>query len=554
MFTPGCTLELVDTLIGVGAKPDQADADTGADAGSDGDGGEGEGGGGDEDGGGDEGEDGATLFDVAGGSETGGMQVTSCAFTAQAPSNIGCEFYGFDVDGPGLFDHEPYGFVVINPLPDPVEVELQRHALGVWTTIDHALIAGEDEHVFLPDDNHVHGTGVHPGTSQRIRSDQPIIVIQAHPATGQAISSSATMLAPSTAWSTTTPVAGWRTHLGVGERSFLAVLSRTGGTTVVIKPSFGVADVPAQWADQWIDVDNDGALELVVPIEPGEVLRLDAIAIDAAEVDHGISGSTVQSGQEHPTSLFSGHTCASIPDYEGTCGHLQEQLCPKLIGTRFVAPRLIATHHPGDVINPDPQAPLVHERTMIQVVATAPATTVVFSTYEDGVAVELDSALIDPVDPYAVYVTDRDLAITSDKPIIAAAYMTNAGLTGFGSPSMVQLAPVDQWTGHHWVWAPAGYETHLLVSSSATASVAVEWLAGLAGDDSPQPSPEPLDLTWAADADQAWVIRRFVVGPGIHRVVSTGPASVVVTGWRGADGFAYLGGWGQSFADFRPEG
>jgi hypothetical protein len=31
---------------------------------------------------------------------------------------IGCEFYGFDVDvdGSGVFDHEPDGFVVINSL------------------------------------------------------------------------------------------------------------------------------------------------------------------------------------------------------------------------------------------------------------------------------------------------------------------------------------------------------------------------------------------------------------------------------------------------------
>jgi hypothetical protein len=197
---------------------------------------------------------------------------------------------------------------------------------------------------------------------------------------------------------------------------------------------------------------------------------------------------------------------------------------------------------------------------MIQVVATEPETEVVFGYHDSdqAMAIELDTVVIDPAEPYAVYESDRELTIVADKPIVAVAYMTNSELTHLGSPSMVQLAPVDQWTSSHWVWVPKGFETHLLVSTSPSTTVEIEWMSGLAGDDVPQPSPEELELTLTAapggQAGSTWAVRRFMVGPGIYRVESSGLSSVIVAGWRAADGFAYLGGWGPSFADLGPEG
>lgn len=539
----GCTLELVDTFIGGGeqASGESGQLDSVSDAETAGDEGADEFA--------DEGSDPPEpLFDVTGTGD--GVQVSSCQLAAEFPSHIGCEFFGIDVDGPGLFDYEPFGFVAINPLSDPVRVKLERYGGRQWGLVSEAELEAGESHVFLPANYQALGTGVHTGTTLRITSDHPVVVVQAHPAVGVAISSSATMLQPTTTWASRTPVAGWRTHEGVGERAFLAVIARTTGTEVSLDSTFEIADEPAAWADHWSDLDDDGNDELLLPINPGELLRLDATAIDAAEVDHGTSGSIVGSGHEHLTSAFSAHTCAAIPDYNGSCGHLQEQLSAALVGLRFVAPRLVAS--PLDPF--DPQA-LVHERTMVQVVATEPNTQVVFSHHDGMQGVELETVIIDPEEPYAIYQSAAELTIVADKPIIAAAYMTNAELTHLGSPSMVQLAPVDQWTSHHWVWVPAGFDTHLLVSASPSVSVEIEWLSGLSADDPPQPSPEPLELsTTAAIAGQAWTVRRYPVEPGIYRIESSGPSSVVVAGWRSADGYAYLGGWGPSFADLGPEG
>ena len=100
----GCTLELVDTFIGAS---EQADAETGQlDSHGDADGADE---GGDEHA--DEGiEPEPPLFDVGGDGD--GVQVSSCQLAAEFPSHLGCEFFGIDVDGPGLFDYEPFGFVV----------------------------------------------------------------------------------------------------------------------------------------------------------------------------------------------------------------------------------------------------------------------------------------------------------------------------------------------------------------------------------------------------------------------------------------------------------
>ena len=539
----GCTLEVVDTLAG--ADSSVGSGESGAVGSEDGVASSGEEGGGEE--GGHEGDSSGPppLFDVGG---SGDVEVASCDFASVYPSHLGCEFFAIDVDGPGLADYEPYGYVAINPVTEPVTVRLERYTGRTWLTVAEVEIDPSDEHVFLPSDNQFYSTGVFSGGSYRITSTRPIVVIQAHPAAGTAVSASATMLQPTTAWASTTPIAGWRTHLGVGERAHFAVVARTGGTTVTVDPTCGIVDPPDSWADAWTDVDQDGKDELVVAIEPGELLRIDAAAIDSAEVDYGTAGSVVGSGQEHLHSVFSAHSCASIPDYDGTCGHMQEQMSATLLGTHFVAPRLIAS----PATEPDTWT---HERVMVQVVAVDEPATIEFTAVEAGQVIELDSVTLQPGESYAIYEADHEVTIAADRPIVASAFMTNPWLTELGSPSMVQLAPVAQWTTRQWVWAPEGFTTHVLVTAPVTATVEVDGISGLAGAIAPASPAQPLDVLETGDLEgQGWVVHRIAVAPGIHRIHTSTPSSAIVAGFRVGDGFAYLGGWGPSLADLGPEG
>lgn len=521
MVVGACTIPVVDSYAGGSATESGSLPETGAD-GDDGaefgDGGGSEGGFPD-----------PPLFDVGDGGE---FQVSSCEFAAQYPSHFGCEFYGVDLDGPGLFDAEPHGFVVINPLSTPVAIDLARHAGSdeVWTVEHSSVVPGRHTEVLLPSEQTAQGTGIHAGASYRITSDHPIVVIQAHPAAGDAVSSSATMLLPASSWTAYTRVAGWRTHEGVGERAFLAAVSGNRTAPVSVDLGFGLMQGEVPWLDD--------PLELA--LGPGELLRLDALAIPA-EIDHGVSGTRVNAVPKHPVAVFSAHTCAAVPDFNGSCGHMQEQLNDRLVGQRFFAPRLVAREHP--------QLGLMHERTMVQVTATEPGTQVHFYV-NDGQL--LDSIIIDPDKSHAVYVDDEDVAIASDKPIVAAAYMTNAGATGYGSPSMVQLAAIEQWTAHHYVWVPEGFETHALVTAHSGGAPTIDYLSG------PQP---PLVEPTPLESSEVWAplvgvrrISRYRLTPGLHLIATGRPSSVVIAGWRKGDGFAYLGGWGLSLADLGPTG
>ncbi|NVB38424.1 IgGFc-binding protein [Pseudenhygromyxa sp. WMMC2535] len=524
----GCSVEVVDSLAGAQASLDgeSLDAEALGDDLGEGSDERGQGEGRDE---GDTDDEGPSvpLFDVGGSLP----QISSCQFAAQFPSHLGCEFYGVDLDQPGLFDYDPYGFVVINPLEEPVEVELSRHSGLGWVPIAVISIPGEDEHVFMPQDNQVYGTGTFPAAVFRISSDQPVVAIQASPAVGEGHSSSATMLQPASAWTQHALVAGWRTHEGVGERSFLSVIGRNLGTPLTLGLSFGVEGLGDS---DWVWAEDESSVQL--SLDPGELARLDALAIDA-EIDHGISGTTVESGQEHPLAVFSAHTCASIPDWDDSCGHMQEQLVSRFLGRRFVAPRMVS------VIDPD--VGVIFENTMVQVVAAEDDTEIRFIRDDD---VELESVIIDPDEPYAVSQSSHDLAVIADKPILVSAYMTNGTLTGLGSASMVQLAPVEEWIGEHWVWVPAGYSSQLLITSSSAASLVVEQvdtLDALGGEPNPDPVDVGVPTTVVAEGLGSRELARVWVGPGIYRVRSGSPATVIVAGWRAGDGFAYLGGWGS---------
>jgi hypothetical protein len=237
---------------------------------------------------------------------------------------------------------------------------------------------------------------------------------------------------------------------------------------------------------------------------------------------------------------------------------MQEQLGNGLLGLHFVAPRLLAR---VDAMGDDVPE-LIHERTMIQVVADEPDTLVTVLQGQDQVVA---SVVIDPGEPFTIDQHDHELAVISDKPVAVAAYMTNAVYTELGSSSMVQLAPVEQWTTAHWVWIPQGFTNHVLVLGDEDSAVEITPLANvplaLEADQVPDPQPPVLPTVPNLPLDQSEVeaegvgtqrVSRWALGPGIYRVDSATPTSVVVVGARTMDGFAYLGGWGPSLVDIGP--
>jgi hypothetical protein len=77
----------------------------------------------------------------------------------------------------------------------------------------------------------------------------------------------------------------------------------------------------------------------LLELDPGDTAQFSASAA-MQEVDQGIAGLEVSAGSEHRVSLFAAHSCAAIPDYQGVCGHIQEQIASRLSGHAFVLPRM----------------------------------------------------------------------------------------------------------------------------------------------------------------------------------------------------------------------
>jgi hypothetical protein len=539
----GCHVELFDPFTAGDAAGDVADEEVG-------DGVEGA----DEagEGGGEAAEDGPNgddtpLFDVI----DEQAELSSCEFAASLPSHLGCEFFGLDLDQAGLADYDAYGFVVINPQSRAVSVTLERFVDHGWLVSESATIEPEQAHVFLPSDFHKLTTGLFDSAVLRIRSEHPVIAIQASPAEynlGEpGYSASASLLQPTSSWADQTRVAGWRTVEGVAEYAFLGIVTLEDFTPINVDPTFLVAPGPDDPPDTWTD-------PIEVSVSGGQLLRL------SAEPDPlvGIAGTRIWSGQEHRSAVFAAHSCAAIPSYEGSCGHMQEQLGNGLLGLHFVVPRLLARVD----VQGDDVPELIHERTMIQIVADEPDTLVTVLHGQDEV---VESFVLDPDEPRAFFEHERELAVVSDKPVAIAAYMTDAEYTELGSASMVQLAPVEQWTTSHWVWVPQGFSTHLVVLGSQPSGIEITPLAhvplAIAPDQIPNPIPPPLPTvpSWPieqtsveAEGVGAHEVTRWAVGPGIYRIDSASPTSVVVVGARVMDGFAYLGGWGPSLVDIGP--
>lgn len=540
----GCQVDLFDPFAAADEASEVADADEAPSVDTNAEGGEGVGDAGPDDAGTETG----PLFDVL---EDDQANLSSCEFAAGLPSHLGCEFFGVDLDQAGLADYDPYGFVVINPQSRPVGVTVERFVEHGWVVSEGVTIEAQQAHVFLPSDMHKLTTGLFDSAVLRIRSQHPVIAIQASPAEynvdNPGYSASATLLAPTSGWAHETRVAGWRTAQGVAEYAFLAIVTLEDFTPIHVDPTFIVAPGPDDLPDAWAD-------PISTAVGEGQLLRMSA----EADPLQGIAGTRVWSGQEHRSAVFAAHSCAAIPAYAGSCGHMQEQLGNGLLGRHFVAPRLLArVDGSGDDV---PE--LIYERTRIQVVADEPDTVITVLHGQDQV---IESLVIDPDEPYSIDEYDRELAIVSTKPVTVAAYMTNAELTELGSASMVQLAPVEQWTTRHWVWVPQGFTSHLVVLGDEASAVEITALAGvalaLAPDQLPDPLPLPLPPVPNVPIDQSTIeaegvgahrVTRWAVGPGIYRVDSATPTSVVVVGARTMDGFAYLGGWGPSLVDIGP--
>jgi hypothetical protein len=141
-----------------------------------------------------------------------------------------------------------------------------------------------------------------------------------------------------------------------------------------------------------------------------------------------------------------------------------------------------------------------------------------------------------------------DFLIEADGPIAVANYMTGSstvmpgGRPSLGDPSIVQLAPVEQFLPRYVILVPPDY--WMWDVGTVTRPVGVE----IRVDGSPVPDDEFVPV------GAAFEVARIPLADGVHVLEGDEPFGIVVAGYDDDDSYAYLGGAGTAVINPVPEG
>ena len=518
--------------------PGDGDGDPGDGDGTPGDG-DGDGAPGDGDGtpGDGDGDDGGPKFDLAPigdlgeqGDGDGPNIPETCAQAEAGETSVGCLFYTTDLDN--NVDNVQWAVVVSNVQEgDVANVLLERKSNGNWVTVEGPVaIDPLDLHEFLTVDFHQEGTGILVGGAYRISSDVPIIAYQFNPIDGQSsFLSDASMLYPVPTWDHINQVVNWAA-ISPGSKPFVTIAASVDDTIVSFTPPVatagGVGILPAA-ANQTI----------MFTLDEG-----DTASINPMDVNQALTGAVIETDENHPIAVFSGHTCANIPDDVCCCDHLEEQLS----GVRLWGQNFVGAHVPvRDVADP--------EATLWQVYASEDNTTIDFDfdpalTGLPGPSVQLDKGEVETMFVTAPPGVEADFGISANKPIAVMGYMIGAFnlsgmLTDMGDPAMIQFPPVEQFLHRYVILVPGTWiNDALMLTRAEGATIEVDGV------------PVP-DIEFSPVGNGDYEVARIIVPDGVH-VLDGGDSAfgVVAIGWDQYDSYAYVGGTGTGKINPNPEG
>jgi hypothetical protein len=357
------------------------------------------------------------------------------------------------------------------------------------------------------------GTGpthLEPNGAYRIRSDQPVTVVQYSPQDAGS-TNDASLLLPVNAWDKRVMAASFPFWIDPDFNGFIklpgfyAVIASEDETTITLYPS---ATGDAVQAGGGVAGDGTG----VVMLNRGDVLQV------VTELDAGdLTGTIVES--DKPISMIAGHSCTEIPQDTNTCDHLEESMPP------IVA---LSTEY---VIVPPVQVPddQLAKAQVVRVIATEDDTQLTFEP-DQGVQTQLDAA----GDFIEIPMTTNMFLISSEKPILVAQYMVSAD-AGFGQsdPSMVLAVGTDQWRADTLVHAPITWQANY-------ADIIAPMSAGVSVDDMPVPDGDFQDIPGTA-----YKVAHVLLdngGDGNHRVVGDEPVSVSIYGVQSFGSYWAVGG------------
>ncbi len=524
-----------------------------------------------------------------------GSCVALCDVAAAQQSNIGCEYWGADLDNADISPSDnaaaqQYAIVVSNvqdDVPATVVVDQDDSSPGDAThdlkTIARAVIAPRNLQVFNLGPREVDGSAdgtFNTGTgtaltrhAYRVTSNVPIVAYQFNPLENyQVFSNDASQLLPTSGLNSGVGrayvVPGWpqtlaitsdpNTDWGINLRAFVAIIATHPDTHVHIQSAARV--IPGGPFPSGI---AQGA-SADATLQPFEVLNL-----ETGDFNADFTGSLIDADQ--PVAVFPGSECSDSPSYQRTsdrfccCDHLEHQTPPlRTVGKSYVLAKMPnrtrAVIAAGGDIGP------VDETEYYRVVAVQEGKTHVTTTLQPPWdAFDLngqgDWKLVPSQSDFLLEASQAATVLQVQASQEAAGVPITNALPG-GDPSTMVPAPREQWRGDYVMLTPDKYVfDYLVVVAPSGAHVFVDGMAL----DSTNSEVTPSDgLTAAARGSPTppyWTYRYQLSYPiinptqkppnnvrpgkqndGVHHVQADEPVGVIAYGFDLRVSYAYSGG------------
>ncbi|MDX2054148.1 MAG: IgGFc-binding protein [Polyangiaceae bacterium] len=444
---------------------------------------------------------GETCDTAQGAACRGGTCTPLCAQASERRSNVGCEYWGVDLDNANVRSRnvdrianaaaQQFAIVVSNIQPDvtaTVLVERDDSAIsgpGSPVRVVEQKIAPMSLFVFKLGPREVDGsppgefdTGTHTALTRhayRVTSNFPVVAYQFNPLENvDVFSNDASLLKPVEALSMPgTPgelvdsyvVLGWPETIGSSEdrntnfdpetpvnlRSFLTIVGTRPNTRVKIQTRARI--VPG---GPVLDTPVGGIVEQT--LEPFDVLNL-----ETGQFGADFTGSVISA--DAPVVVFSGSEAADVPLFSTLSSrrccadHLEEQLDPiRTAGTSFVA-----------AVSPSRSRALQNAGAGVEEVAQSEVFRVV-AVNEKGAEITTTLAPDGPATislkargDYADIVASRNFILTSSLPVMLGAFSPSAEAAGIlgnqpgGDPSFVIVPPTVQFRSSYVFLTPDKY-------------------------------------------------------------------------------------------------
>ena len=413
-----------------------------------------------------------------------------CSLTSLGASYVGCEYYPTITDNTLLFGDFTFGVIVANAGDTDANIRLER--VGGGSPDAFVLAARGVEVRRLP---------MEQDAVYRLRSDQPVVAYQFNPldyfsGTSYSYTNDASLLLPRNALGRDYMVAAWPTWSGFG--GLVAITAAQDDTKVTISTT------------AYATPFGSPGESFTRTLQRGELLQL-LSASTASGTTGDLTGTRVTA--DKPVQVIGGHNCTNIPMNITACDHIEEVLFP--VNTLRDA-----------YVTTSPQALSVAAPYIVRVVADEDDTEISYAPAIVGAATQLDQA-----GEFIEFQTDRDVEITSNKPILVMQYMLGADLVGTGDPAMALAAPIEQWRNDYLFHAPVNYATNYVnVVAPTGASVLLDGL--------PVVGFEPVGAT-------GWAVARVALdnsGDGNHEMTSSEKFGISVYGYGDYTSYWYPGG------------